>query len=116
MNDSDASQSNDNVANWQERCEFWLSKSAPGSIRRLRDREARPLVLTGHGISLRVDKGSLLVRDGYTHFPAKQQKWRFFSGALEVPPAILVLDGSGNITLDAIDWLATQRVPLIRLR
>lgn len=27
-----------------------------------------------------------------------------------------MLDGSGEVTLDAIDWLATQRVPLIRLR
>jgi CRISPR-associated protein Cas1 len=56
------------------------------------------------------------VRDGNTHFPAKQRVWRFFPGALDVPPAVMVLDGSGNITLDAIDWLAIQRIPLIRLR
>jgi CRISP-associated protein Cas1 len=35
---------------------------------------------------------------------------------LDIPPAILVLDGSGHITLDAIDWLSAQAVPLIRLR
>lgn len=58
----------------------------------------------------------MLVRDGNTHFPAKQRTWRFFPGALDVPPSIVVLDGSGDITLDAIDWLATQRIPLIRLR
>ena len=29
---------------------------------------------------------------------------------------IVVVDGSGEITMDAIDWLAAQRVPLIRLR
>jgi CRISP-associated protein Cas1 len=28
----------------------------------------------------------------------------------------VVIDGSGEITMDAIDWLATQSVPLIRLR
>ena len=27
-----------------------------------------------------------------------------------------MIDGSGDITMDALDWLATQRVPLIRLR
>lgn len=35
---------------------------------------------------------------------------------MDIPPAIVVVDGSGEITLDAIDWLATQGVPLIRLR
>ena len=33
-----------------------------------------------------------------------------------IPPAFIVVDGSGEITIDAIDWLATQSVPLIRLR
>ena len=56
------------------------------------------------------------MRDGNTHFPAKQRVWRFFPGALDVPPAVMVLDGSGNITLDAIDWLPIERIPLIRLR
>src|SRR5690606_29672466 len=41
---------------------------------------------------------------------------RFFNGSLDIPPALVVVDGSGEITLDAIDWLATQGVPLIRLR
>jgi len=35
---------------------------------------------------------------------------------LDIPPALVVLDGSGNITIDAIDWLARHRVPLIRTR
>lgn len=99
-----------------DRCAFWMAESEPKFSRHVREREAAPLILTGHGLSLRVEKGSLLVRDGYTHFPAKQPKWRFFPAALDVPPAIVVLDGSGDITLDAIDWLATQGIPLIRLR
>jgi CRISPR-associated protein Cas1 len=103
-------------AMYQDRCSFWIAESEPKSSRRLRDREEMSLVLTGHGLSLRVEKGSLLIRDGHTHYPAKERVWRFFPGALDVPPSIVVLDGSGNITLDAIDWLATQRVPLIRLR
>jgi CRISPR-associated endonuclease Cas1 len=56
------------------------------------------------------------VLDGHTHYPAETREWRFFNGALDIPPAFLVIDGSGDITLDAIDWLARHRVPLIRIR
>ena len=101
---------------YADRCKFWIAESEPILARHPREREATPLILTGHGLSLHVARGALVVRDGYTHFPAKQREQRFFSGTLDVPPAIVVLDGSGNITLDAIDWLVAQRVPLIRLR
>jgi CRISPR-associated protein Cas1 len=107
----------DTLAAWRNRCDFWLAQtSKSGSPRRLREREKHPLILTGHGLSLRVDKGCLLVRDGLTHYPAERREWRFFSGALDIPPAFLVIDGSGDITLDAIDWLTRHRVPLIRIR
>lgn len=91
-------------------------RGAKKTTRLRREREKNPLVLTGHGLSIRVDKGCLLVRDGNTHYPAAKREWRFFNGALDIPPAIIAVDGSGEITMDAIDWLATQRVPLIRLR
>jgi CRISPR-associated endonuclease Cas1 len=106
----------ENSHTYANRCAFWIAESAPKFSRRLREREAIPLILTGHGLSLRVDKGSLLVRDGYTHYPAEQREWRFFNGALDIPPAVVVIDGSGDITMDAIDWLARHRVPLIRIR
>jgi CRISP-associated protein Cas1 len=101
---------------YANRCEFWIAESAAEFSRRLRERETSALILTGHGLSLRVDKGSLLVHDGYTHYPAKLREWRFFNSALDIPPSIVVIDGSGNITIDAIDWLARHRVPLIRVR
>jgi CRISPR-associated protein Cas1 len=101
---------------YSDRCAFWIAESEPKFPRRVREREAKPLVLTGHGLSLCVDKGCLLVRDGNTHYPAAQHEWRFFNASLDIPPAFVVLDGSGNITLDAIDWLARHRVPLIRIR
>src|SRR5882762_7186563 len=101
---------------YANRCAFWIAESAPKFSRRLREREATPLILTGHGLSLRVDKGCLLVRDGNTHYPAEQREWRFFNGALDIPPTIVVIDGSGDITMDAIDWLARHRVPLTRIR
>src|SRR6516165_2801426 len=88
---------------YSDRCAFWIAESEPKFPRRVREREATSLVLTGHGLSLRVDKGCLLVRDGNTHYPAEQRERRFFNAALDIPPAFVVLDGSGNITLDAID-------------
>ena len=103
-------------SDWAERCQFWIAESEQKASRRRRERETRPLVLTGHGVSIRVDKGCLLVRDGNTHYPAERREWRFFNGALDIPPMVVVVDGSGEITMDAFDWLATQRVPLIRLR
>jgi CRISPR-associated protein Cas1 len=113
LDDTSAVETSDTYA---KRCAFWIAESAPKFSRRVREREQRPLILTGHGLSLRVDKGSLLVRDGYTHFPQKQREWRFFSSALDIPPSIAVIDGSGDITMDAIDWLARHRVPLLRIR
>ncbi len=105
------------IDQWGERCAFWTDQSARKKTTRLRrEREKNPLVLTGHGVSIRLDKGCLLVRDGNTHFPSSQRAWRFFNGTLNSPPAIIVVDGSGEITLDAIDWLSTQSVPLIRLK
>ena len=104
------------IDTWAARSAYWLEKSELKFRRRRREREINPLILTGHGLSIRVDKGSLLIRDGNTHYPADRREWRFFNGELEIPPALIVVDGSGEITMDAIDWLATQDVPLIRLR
>ena len=47
---------------YRDRCEFWVTESVPKPFRRLRQRESNPLILTGHGLSVRVDKGCLLVR------------------------------------------------------
>lgn len=105
-----------NSPNWAARSEFWLAEGSNKSIRKRRERENHPLILTGHGLSLRVDQGSLLVRDGNTHYPGTQRNWRFFKGTLDTPPSIVIVDGSGNISVDAIDWLAAQRVRLIRLK
>lgn len=104
------------AVSWAARSRFWLKETERKERRRRREREKNPLILTGHGLSIRVDKDCLLVRDGNTHYPADRREWRFFNGELDIPPALIVIDGSGEITMDAIDWLATQDVPLIRLR
>lgn len=104
------------LSDWSTRCAYWIAESEPKISRRRREPEPNALILSGHGLSIRVHRGTLVVRDGNTHYPAEQREWRFFSGSIDIPPSIVVIDGSGEITLDAIDWLATQDVPLIRLR
>ncbi len=65
---------------------------------------------------MRVDKGRLIIRDGNTHYPSPKRQFEYFKGSLDIPPRIVLLDGSGSITLDAMDWLAEQQVPLIRVK
>lgn len=108
---------NDDHDEWAERCRYWLGEyEASIPKRKRRERQAHPLILTGNGISMRVDRGALVIRDGLTHYPQDIKEHRFFPGGLENPPRIVLVDGNGQITLDAIDWLAEQNIPLIRLK
>lgn len=103
-------------ADWAERNEHWKALE-PRSQRYVAKRERRrePLVLCGHGVSLRVDKGTLLIRDGFTHWPQERTEHRLFKGAQDLPPRIIMLDGSGTLTFDVMTWLSQQSIPLIRL-
>jgi CRISPR-associated protein Cas1 len=102
---------------WAERCIYWNNFSeANKPKRKRREKQSQPLVLTGHGLSLRVDKGRLVIKDGLTHFPSKPAEAVFFKGGLDLPPRIVIVDGNGNITLDALDWMQEQSIDLIRLR
>lgn len=101
---------------WSERCEHWLTvseKSQPK--RRKRERRSHPLVISGNGSSLRVDKGTLVIRDGFTHYPQEQTTYRFFRGDLDVPTRIILIDGSGTLSFAVLDWLREQGVCLVRL-
>ena len=66
-------------------------------------------------MALNVDKGALLVRDGLTHYPQERREWRIFPGEPTRPKRIIILDGSGAVTFDAIDWLREQDIALIRV-
>jgi CRISPR-associated endonuclease Cas1 len=57
----------------------------------------------------------LLVRDGFTHWPQERTEHRFFKGAADLPSRIVMLDGSGSLSFDVMNWLSEQRIPLIRL-
>ena len=101
---------------WADRCRYWLTvPTKPKRKGPPRRREHLPLVLAGHGMSLRVDHGALVVRGGFTHFPQEAEEFRFFRGERNLPSRIVVLDGSGILSFDVLSWLLEQNVPLIRI-
>jgi len=73
------------------------------------------LIISGHGAGLNVQNGSLIVRDGFTHYPQKRVEHRLFPRDPNMPSRIVILDGSGSLSFDAMDWLSAQQVPLIRI-
>jgi len=100
---------------WAARNEHWSTGPVrPKRYRAKRERNPDPLILCGHGVRLRIDHGALLIDDGFTHYPQERRTYRFFKGDLNLPPRIVMLDGSGGLSFDVISWLADQNVPLIR--
>jgi CRISP-associated protein Cas1 len=111
----DRSTRNDD-SSWAERSAYWLKKSAPKPRRFMQRAGVRlPLILSGHGVRLRVDHGSLLVQDGFTHYPQQRETWRFFPGEWRLPSRIVLLDADGGLTFDALAWLSRHDVPLVQL-
>lgn len=103
-------------ASWADRCNYWLKRTPPKSREFIAKAGVRqPLILTGHGVNLRVEKGSLLVRDGFTHYPQRRDTWRFFPGDWRLPSRIVVVDVDGGLSFAALAWLSEQDIPLIQI-
>src|ERR1700742_3174808 len=100
---------------WAERSEHWRNyrPSTRGAPKKFRNRE--PLILCGHGVRIRVDHRTLLIRNGFTHYPQQREEIRLFPGDANMPDRIVVIDGSGNLTLDALSWMSEQSVEFVRL-
>jgi CRISPR-associated endonuclease Cas1 len=60
-------------------------------------------------------QGTLLIRNGLTHYPQQREEFCFFKGEPAIPPRIITLDGSGWLSFEVIDWLAEQQVPIVRI-
>src|ERR1700722_6303182 len=100
----------DDIA-WATRSNMWQSRVAKASVRRTKRAKAQPaLILAGHGVSLRVEGGSLVIRNGFTHYPQKREIIRYFRGDVALPKRIILLDGSGSISFDVLSWLSEQKV------
>lgn len=105
---------------WAERAKYWeeqVSGPVPLAKRFGRGaiRKRSPLVLTGHGIRLSVERGALFVQNGYSYYPQKRQEWRLFPGDWRLPTKIVLVGASGSISLPVINWLNQQELPLIIL-
>jgi CRISP-associated protein Cas1 len=101
---------------WLRRTQMW-QKRALGFThgRAKRERPRTPLILSGHGVSLRIENGALSIRNGLTHYPQKQEIYRYFKGEPSIPERIVMLDGSGSVSFDVLSWLSEQDVSLIRI-
>ena len=105
---------------WRDRGLYWTRRSKPlRHERRIPIRYPRlsrpPLILTGHGARLTVERGALVIRNGYTHYPQKRDEWRLFPGEWRIPSRIILIDTHGSISMDVIQWLATHGVTLVFL-
>jgi CRISPR-associated protein Cas1 len=105
----------DDDIEWLNRSSYWSMQAGPKKKRLAKRQQASAIILCGHGVSLKIDAGTLLIRNGYTHFPQKQQQYRYFKGDTDLPSRIIMLDGSGSITFDVLAWLNEQNVPLVKI-
>ena len=101
---------------WRDRCEYWRTyEPKRGKGRRPKYQYRQPIILNGHGVKIRVDHDTLLIRDGLTHYPQKPEEIRLFPGDANLPDRIFMVDGSGGITFDALDWMSEQQIGLVKL-
>jgi CRISPR-associated endonuclease Cas1 len=101
---------------YAERCNYWDGKSKERRRHfHARRREREPIILTGHGVYLRIDRGTLHVKNGFTHYPQERAENRFFPGDLNLPTRIVLVDCSGSISFDVLSWLTEQRIPLVQI-
>jgi CRISPR-associated protein Cas1 len=107
--------SNDNE--WSNRGDSWLKKINPIPQYTARKRRIihKPLILSGHGIKLSIDRDTLLIKCGFTHYPQIREEYRFFPNDRQLPSRIVILDGDGILSFDALQWLSEQGVPLIQI-
>jgi CRISPR-associated protein Cas1 len=100
---------------WADRCEYWAEQKPKSPTNKSLRARHDPLILSGHGLRLRVDHGTLLVQNGFTHYPQRREEYRLFPGDWRLPSRIVILDGSGSITLEVLRWLADTSLPLVQI-
>ncbi len=105
-----------NSHEWADRSSYWLSQVNQVPLQgRRKHGDRQPLILSGHGLRLRVDHGTLFIQNGFTHYPQRREEYRLFPGDWRLPSRIVILDGSGSITLDVLGWLAETNIPLVQI-
>jgi CRISPR-associated protein Cas1 len=103
---------------WAERGSYWQHQVDPEERPFSpwdRKREHKPLILSGHGVRLRIRHGALEVRHGRTHYPQAPRTDLFWPGDRRMPSRILLIDVDGMVTFDVVEFLSRQHVPLVVL-
>ena len=61
---------------WVTRSEYWAVKSRENPFNhRIKRRDRRPLIICGHGARLNIDRGTLFIRNGFTHYPQQRKNF-----------------------------------------
>ena len=105
----------DDNSEWAGRCEYWCTYKPQKVGRQKKFHYREPLILSGYGINLRVDRGTLFIRNGFTHYPQRSSEIRFFPGDPDLPDRIIIADGAGGISIDSFNWMAEQKIELVQL-
>jgi len=74
-------------------------------------RRGSVLVVDGFGVSLQVERGRLVVSDG-TGSERRERSFGRVGGSIA---RVVVLGGTGSVSLAALRWLADQGIPLLAL-
>jgi len=102
---------------WHKQARHWRKEAGLQFARRPLSRPTsltqKPLILNGHGVKLRVERRSLLIQNGFTHYPQAREEWRFFPADPDLPSRIILLDTNGYLTIEVLNWLSSQNIPLI---
>lgn len=74
-------------------------------------KEKDVITLAGNGCSIRVDKGQLVLRSGFSCSTVNERE-RYFSRGVHSIRAIIVLNTTGNLSTAGIQWCSDQRIAL----
>jgi CRISPR-associated endonuclease Cas1 len=66
-------------------------------------------------VTLALREVSALFFSSSTHYPQISNELRLFPGDANLPDRVIMLDGSGGISFDALDWMSDQRIALVKL-
>jgi CRISP-associated protein Cas1 len=79
------------------------------------EKVGRVLTLAGHGVSLKVERGALVVRSGLTYDPQTRTENRFYPTDRDKPSRLVFAHGNGAFSVAVLRWCERNEVSLILL-
>lgn len=96
---------------WAARGAYWEDRVAKAD----KLRPGRVLILSGHGVALRLERGGLVVRSGFTYYPQRSVVERIFPTDRRKPSRIVILDSDGSLSFDVLQWCERQGISVVWL-